>query len=202
MSEYNKMISGELYDSSDEELGALSFKQRGLMSRYNQLPYEAIDERREMLKDLFGSIGECATVQAPVRIDYGVNVHIGDNFYANYDSIFLDVAPIEFGDNVMFAPRVGLYTATHPIDPGVRNRGLEYAKPIKIGSNSWLGANTTVLPDVTIGENVVIGGGSVVTNDIPDNVVAYGNPCRVIRPIDENDKKYWEDLETKYYEEK
>lgn len=199
MSEYKKMIAGELYDSSKEELVNLQFKQRGVMSRYNELPYEAVDERRLMLKDLFGSVGENPVVQAPVRIDYGVKVHIGDNFYSNYDCIFLDVAPIEIGDDVRLAPRVGLYTATHPIDAGVRERGLEYGKPIKIGSGSWLGANTTVLPGVTIGENVVIGAGSVVTTDIPDNVMAYGNPCRVVRLIDDKDKNYWEDLETRYY---
>lgn len=199
MSEYKKMIAGELYDSSKEELVNLQFKQRGVMSRYNELPYEVVDERRLMLKDLFGSVGENPVVQAPVRIDYGVNVHIGDNFYSNYDCIFLDVAPIEIGDDVRLAPRVGLYTATHPIDAGVRERGLEYGKPIKIGSGSWLGANTTVLPGVTIGENVVIGAGSVVTTDIPDNVMAYGNPCRVVRLIDDKDKNYWEDLETRYY---
>ena len=189
MSEYKKMIAGELYDSSKEELVNLQFKQRGVMSRYNELPYEAVDERRLMLKDLFGSVGENPVVQAPVRIDYGVNVHIGDNFYSNYDCIFLDVAPIEIGDDVRLAPRVGLYTATHPIDAGVRERGLEYGKPIKIGSGSWLGANTTVLPGVTIGENVVIGAGSVVVRDIPAHCTAVGVPAKPIKYHTDQSKK-------------
>ncbi|MBG9981400.1 sugar O-acetyltransferase [Facklamia sp. DSM 111018] len=199
MTEFERMIRGQLYDASKPELKQLSLKQRNLMNRYNQLTDEQVDEKQGLMTQLFGSVGRNVTIQAPVFIDYGVNTSLGDNFYCNYDCIFLDVSTIEIGDNVMFGPRVNLYTATHPLDAGVRNRGLEYGLPIKIGSGTWIGGSSTILPGVTIGSNTIIGAGSIVNQDIPDNVIAVGNPCRVIRPLTESDQSYWQQLEADYF---
>lgn len=124
----------------------------------------------------------------PFHCDYGYNIEIGENFFANYNCVILDGAKVTFGDNVFIAPNCSFYTAGHPIDVLQRNQGLEYALPIKIGNNVWIGGNVTVLPGVTIGDNTVIGAGSLVNKDIPSNVVAAGNPCRVIREITENNQ--------------
>lgn len=127
----------------------------------------------------------------PFRCDYGYNISFGKNFYSNYNCTMLDCAKITISDNVMFAPNVSLFTATHPIDAEKRNSGIEFAMPITIGNNVWIGGNSVVMPNVTIGNNVVIGAGSVVTKDIPDNCIAVGNPCRVLREISEQDKIYY-----------
>lgn len=199
MTEFERMIQGQLYDASKPELRTLSLKQRRLMNKFNHLSDEQVEEKQAMITQLFGSVGRNITIQAPVFIDYGVNTSLGDNFFCNYDCIFLDVSTIEIGDNVMFGPRVSLYTATHPLDAGVRNRGLEYALPIKIGSGSWIGGSSTILPGVTIGSNTIIGAGSIVNRDIPDNVMAAGNSCRVIRSLTEEDQNYWQQLEADYF---
>ena len=133
-------------------------------------------------------------IETPVRFDYGYNTKVGHNFYANFDCIFIDDMEIRIGNNVMFGPRVALYTATHPIDKDVRSSLLEYSKPITIGDDVWVGGNTVINPGVTIGSNVVIGSGSIVTRNIPSNVIAAGNPCRVIRIIDKEDKIKWEEI--------
>ena len=127
----------------------------------------------------------------PFYCDYGTHIYIGKNFIANYNCTILDVGRVDIGDNVLFAPNVSIYTAGHPVHPETRNTGYEYGIPVKIGNNVWVGGNTVITPGVTIGDNVVIGAGSVVTKDIPANVVAAGNPCRVIRPVTEEDKKYY-----------
>lgn len=139
-------------------------------------------------------------MEPPFYTDYGCNTEVGDNFYTNYECIILDIANVKIGNNVLFGPRVGLYTAGHPIDAVVRNEALEYGKPITIGDNVWVGGNVVVNPGVTIGNNVVIGSGAIVTKDIPDNVIAVGNPCRVLRKINADDKKYWELEKQKYFE--
>lgn len=130
-----------------------------------------------------------------------MNISVGENFYANYGCVIIDVCKVKIGDNVMFGPNVGIYTAGHPIDAEVRNSGLEFGKPITIGDNVWIGGSSVVNPGVSIGDCVVIGSGSVVTKDIPDNVIAVGNPCRVLRPITEDDKKYWRAERDRYYAE-
>lgn len=127
----------------------------------------------------------------PFHCDYGKNIEVGENFFANYNCIILDVAKVTIGKNVMFAPNVSIYTAGHPIHPDSRNSGYEYGIPVTIGDNVWIGGSVVINPGVTIGNNVVIGSGSVVTKDIPDNVIAVGNPCRVIREITEEDRKYY-----------
>ncbi|MDE7213760.1 MAG: sugar O-acetyltransferase, partial [Anaeroplasmataceae bacterium] len=156
----------------------------------------------DIIKNLFGSTKEHFYLEPSIKMDYGFNIHIGDHFYANFDCVFLDVAPIIFGDHVYIAPRCCFYTAGHPIAAEVRNTDLEYGYPIRVGSNVWFGGNVVVNPGVTIGSNVVIGSGSVVTKDIPSNVVACGNPCKVIREITEEDTKQWQQRKSYFDNEK
>lgn len=194
-----RMLAEELYLAIDEELAQDCGRSRQLIRLFNQTTEEQHDYRQVLLKQLFAKTGEKIYIEPPFRCDYGSNTIIGENFYANFDCVILDVAKVTIGKNVMFGPRVGIYTAGHPIDPGVRVRGLEFGTSVTIGDNVWIGANATVNPGVTIGSNVVIGSGSVVTKDVPDNVVAAGNPCRVLRSITTEDTQYWENLEKAYH---
>lgn len=154
------------------------------------LPEERVDIP-DMLKALFGKTGENIWIEPPFHCDYGWNIEVGENFYANYNLVILDVGKVVIGKNVQIAPNVAIYTAGHPIHPESRNSGYEYGIPITIGDNVWIGGNSVILPGVTIGNNTVIGAGSVVSKDIPDNVIAVGNPCRVLRAITDEDKKYY-----------
>ena len=156
------------------------------------------EKRTEIIKELLGKTGDKVYFELPFRCDYGNHITVGENFYANFDCIMLDVAPITIGDNVLFGPRVGVYTASHPIDAEVRVSGLEFGTPITIGSNVWVGGDVVINPGVTIGDNVIIGSGSVVTKSIPEGVIAAGNPCRVIRSVNEEDAKYWSELKETY----
>lgn len=183
MTEKEKMLSGQLYDCHDPELQADAARSARLTRLFNNTTEEQADYRRQLLKELFGSTGEHIHIEPPFRCDYGCNIYIGEKFYANFDCIILDVAEVHIGKNCLFAPRVCIFTATHPIDPDARNTGLAYGKPVTIGDNVWIGGNTVINPGVTIGNNVVIGSGSVVTKDIPDNVVAAGNPCKIIKSV-------------------
>lgn len=158
---------------------------------YNLLRPDKKDEAVKLIKDILGKTGENICIMPPFHCDYGKNIEVGENFFANYNSIILDVAKVTIGKNVMFAPNVSIYTAGHPIHPDSRNSGYEYGIPVTIGDNVWIGGSVVINPGVTIGNNVVIGSGSVVTKDIPDNVIAVGNPCRVIREITEEDRKYY-----------
>ncbi|MUH58863.1 galactoside O-acetyltransferase [Bifidobacterium sp. GSD1FS] len=189
--EYDRMISGELYIAQDAHLAELSRKKRRLIQAINTSPYDAFSERDQMFHELFGAFGENSFIDPPFYSDYGCNTFIGSNMYANMDCMFLDVAPITIGDNVFFGPRVGLYTPYHPIDAQARNEQLEGGKPIVIGNDVWFGGNVVVCPGVTIGDDVVIGAGSVVTKDIPSHSIAVGNPCHVIRTIGKSDRDYW-----------
>ena len=200
MTEYEKMISGQLYDASKIEPEFKPKKSRALVQEINRLSLLESDKIVELEKQLFGTTGEQLYVNPPLYVDYGFNTRIGERFYANMDCIFLDVAPITIGDDVMFGPRVSLITATHPIDSGVRVRGLEYGQPIVIHNRVWLGAGVIVNPGVTIGENTIVGSGSVVTKDLPANVIAVGNPARILRKITEMDRKFWEEKEKDYEE--
>ncbi len=156
---------------------------------YNQLKPSDLENQRKIIKKLFGKTKENFSIVSPFWCDYGYNIEVGDNFFANHNMIILDGAKVIFGDNVFIAPNCGFYTAGHPIDSERRNEGLEYAYPIIVGNDVWIGAGVHVMPGVTIGDNVVIGAGSVVVKDIPSNSVAVGNPCKVIRAITEEDKK-------------
>lgn len=197
MTERERMLAGKLYRASDPELLAGDRRKWELTHRLNQTTDP--EEVRAIFRLLLGAIGPDFWIQPPFYCDYGSNIHIGDHFYANYDCIILDPGEVTIGDHVFLAPRVSIYTATHPIDAGVRNADLEYAKPVHIGSSVWIGGNTVINPGITIGDNVVIVSGSVVTKDIPSGVVAAGNPCRVLRAITERDRIYWESQAAEYW---
>ncbi|MDU5110168.1 MAG: sugar O-acetyltransferase [Clostridium sp.] len=199
MTEKEKMLAGDLYMANDKEIKADMKKCRVLTRLFNNTTEEQKEYRAELLKELFEETGDNIYVEPPFRCDYGCHISVGNNFYANYDCIILDVCKVDIGENVFFAPRVCIYTAGHPIDAEVRNTGLEFGKSVKIGNNVWVGGSTVINPGVSIGNNVVIGSGSVVTKDIPDNVIAVGNPCRVLRKITEEDKVYWEKKKEEYY---
>lgn len=181
--EKEKMIAGELYFANDPELVADRMFARSQSQIINQA--ESAELRSQLLKETFGRTGKKIYMEPVINFDYGYNIFVGENFYANFNCTFLDVSTIEIGDNCMFAPNVQLYTATHPLHPVKRNSGLEYAKPIKIGNNVWLGGGVIVTPGVTLGDNVVVGAGSVVTKSFPDNVVIAGNPARIIETVEE-----------------
>lgn len=202
MTEKERMLSGKLYIAKDEELVRDNKKSRMLTRLFNNSTEEQLKYRVELLKELFESTGKNIYIEPPFRCDYGCHISIGNNFYANYDCIIVDVCKVRIGDNVFFGPRVCIFTAGHPIDADIRNTQLEYGKPVTIGNDVWIGGNTVINPGVTIGNNVVIGSGAVVTKDIPDNVIAVGNPCRVLREITDEDKKYWEKQKEEYFNSK
>lgn len=190
MTEREKMQQRMLYDANyDEELLAIRTRCKDLCFEYNQIPPSQTGRQEALLRKLLGKTGEHFCITAPFWCDYGSNIEVGENFYTNHNCTILDGAKVTFGDNVFIAPDCVFSTAGHPLDAEQRNRGLEYAYPITVGDNVWFGASVTVLPGVTIGSNTVIGAGSVVNRDIPDGVVAVGNPCRVLRKITEEDKK-------------
>ena len=193
MTEKEKMQSQKLYDAnSDPGLIAERLACKSLCQEYNSLPITD-PERGSFLKKLLGKTGEALWIEPHFWCDYGYLITVGENFYANHGLVILDAGGVSFGDNVFIGPNCGFHTAGHPIDFQRRNQGLEYAYPIRVGSNVWFGAGVQVMPGVSIGDNVVIGGGSVVVKDIPSNTVAAGNPCRVIRSITEADQsKTWD----------
>ena len=158
---------------------------------YNNIPPVERELRKEKIRGIVGKIGEEFNIESPFQCDYGYNIEIGENFYSNHNLIILDVGKVRIGDNVQIAPNVSIYTAGHPVHPDTRNSGYEYGIDITIGDNVWIGGSVTILPGVTIGNNAVIGAGSVVTKDIPDDSIAVGNPCRVIRKITEEDRDYY-----------
>ena len=183
MTEYQKMLGGQLYNAQDGELQAMHRTAMELCHALNQLNPNQKEEARALLRQLLGRTGEHFTIKSTFWCDYGRHITIGENFFCNYNCVMLDCAPITFGDNVMVAPNCGFYTAAHPLDHTLRDEELEYAKPITVGDSVWIGGGVTVLPGVTIGSRAVIGGGSVVVHDIPEGVVAVGNPCRPIRTL-------------------
>lgn len=185
MSEKEKMLAGELYDANyDQELIEEREKAKDNCFQYNQMKPSHREEKKEIMKKILGKTKENFLIEQPFLCDYGYNIEIGENFYANHNLIILDANKVTFGDNVFIAPNCGFYTAGHPLDYKQRNQGLEYAKPIKVGNNVWIGGNVVVLPGVEIGDNCVIGAGSIVTKNIPSNSVAVGNPCKVIKTIE------------------
>lgn len=190
-SNFKKMCQGEIY-SQDEELLTIRLKTRDLLYEFNQIHPRKMEQRKALIKKMFKQTGEDLFVEQPFHCDYGVNITVGENFLANNNCTLLDVAPITIGDDVLIAPNVGVYTAGHALDPYLRRElKAEFGASVVIGDNCWVGANSTILPGVTIGNDVVIGAGSVVTQDIPEGVLAYGNPCRVIRKFNQRDREYY-----------
>jgi maltose O-acetyltransferase len=178
-----KMIAGELYDPLDPELVAGRGRARDLCQALNATRERDVDERREILRSLFGKGGDSVWMQPPFFCDYGANIELGKRVFFNFNCIVLDVCPVRIGDYTLLGPAVQILTPLHPLDAALRRRE-EYGKPIDIGSDVWIGGGALILPGVRIGDRAVIGAGSVVTRDVPDGVFAAGNPCRVIKPID------------------
>ena len=191
MNQKDRMLCGLPYkawlDGLEDEREACKRKVYAL----NMLPPEERDRIPELLKDLFGRTGDNVWLEPPFHCDYGWNIEVGENFFANYGLTILDVGKVTIGKNAQIAPNVSIYTAGHPIHPDSRNSGYEYGLPITIGDNVWIGGNAVILPGVVIGDNAVIGAGSVVTKNIPSNCIAAGNPCRVIREITDEDRMYY-----------
>lgn len=191
MYQKERMLSGLPYkawlDGLTEEREACKQK----IYEFNLLPPKELGQIPDLLKSILGRTGDNLWIEPPFHCDYGWNIEVGENFFANYNLTILDVGKVTIGKNAQIAPNVSIYTAGHPIHPDSRNSGYEYGIPITIGDNVWIGGNTVILPGVTIGDNVVIGAGSVVTKDIPDNAIAAGNPCKVIRTVTEADRNYY-----------
>jgi maltose O-acetyltransferase len=181
--EYQKMLAAELYDAGDEELKQMRLRARSLMHEYNHNVYDKV-ARRGLLQQLLGKIGANTDIQPPFFCDYGSHIEAGDNFFANFNCVFLDCNYIIIGHNVFLGPAVQVYAAHHPVIASERIKGPELAKPVTIGDNVWIGGGAIICPGVTIGSNTTLGAGSVVVKDIPENVVAAGNPCRVLREIE------------------
>jgi maltose O-acetyltransferase len=187
LTEKEKMIAGKLYFAGDPELAADRKDARVKLRAINQ---ETDKKKREMyVKSAFGGTKKRVYIEPTISFDYGYNIFVGENFYCNFHNVFLDICPITIGDNCMFGPNVQLYTASHPLEPGKRNSGQEFGKPITIGDNVWIGGSCVVVPGVTLGDNVVVAAGAVVTKSFPDNVVVGGNPARILKTIEEENGK-------------
>ena len=191
MTQKERMLANLPYKAWMDGLAEERLACRCKIFEYNNLHPNETEAKTRLIKEILGKTGEVVYIEPPFRCDYGYNVEVGENFYANYNLIILDVGRVKIGSNAQFGPNVAIYTAGHPLHPDSRNSGYEYGIDITIGDNCWIGGNTCITPGVTIGNNVVIGAGSVVTKDIPDNSVAVGNPCRVVRKITEEDRDYY-----------
>ncbi len=190
MTEKEKREAGILYDANFDVILMKELSDcKDLCYEFNLLKPSQYGKREALLRQLFGSVKSILAIQSPFYCDFGYNIHVGKNFYANHGMTILDTAKVTFGDNVFIGPYCGFYTAGHPIDASLRNQGLEYARAITVGNDVWFGGGVQVMPGVTIGSDVVIGSGSVVTKDIPSHVVAVGNPCKVLRPITKEDRR-------------
>ena len=191
MEQKERMLAELPYIASDDVLSRERLECKRKIYELNTLHPDQYEKIPELLKNLFGKTGESVFIEPPFHCDYGYNIEVGENFFANYNCTILDVAKVKIGKNTLLGPNVSIYTAGHPLHPESRNTGYEYGISITIGDNVWIGGSVVIVASVTIGSNVVIGGGSVVTKDIPDGVAAAGNPCRVIREITEEDRKYY-----------
>ena len=191
MNQKERMLAGLPYKAWMDGLSEERLENKKRIFQYNNLHPEAAEEQNRLIREILGKTGEHVYIEAPFHCDYGYNIEVGENFFANYNLTVLDVAKVRIGDNAQIAPNVSIYTAGHPIHPDSRNSGYEYGIEVSIGDNVWIGGNAVIMPGVTIGNNAVIGAGSVVTRDIPDNVIAAGNPCRIIREITDSDRDYY-----------
>lgn len=188
----DRLHTGELYEPMDEDIVREQFQCLEKLYDYNATrPLEGV-KRAQLLKEMFAEIGEGCYIEPPLHANFGgAHAHFGKNVYANFNLTMVDDTHIYVGDGTMLGPNVTIATAGHPIDPSLREKGLQYNMPVHIGRNCWLGAGVCVMPGVTIGDNTVIGAGSIVTKDIPSGVVAVGNPCRVLREVGERDRRYY-----------
>lgn len=191
MTQKERMLNGLPYKAWLDGLSEERMECKELIYEYNNLRPSERERKFELIKKILGKTGDYVNIEAPFHCDYGKNIEVGEEFFANYNFTVLDVAKVTIGDHAQIAPNVSIYTAGHPIHPDSRNSGYEYGIPVTIGNNVWIGGNSVILPGVTIGDNVVIGAGSVVTKDIPDNMIAAGNPCKLIREITEADRDYY-----------
>lgn len=192
MTNKERMIQGMIYDPNDAAITGDQFVYTDKLWEFNQLKPSQLEEKTRYMKEVFAECGENCYIELPFHANWGgKNVHFGNNVYANFNLTLVDDGDIYVDDKVMFGPNVTIATANHPIETGLRANALQYNKPVHICENVWIGANTVIVPGVTIGKNSVIGAGSVVTKDIPENVVAVGNPCRVLREIGERDREYF-----------
>ena len=191
MNQKERMLNNLPYKAWLDGLSEERLENKKRIYRYNLLPPEQQEEQTALLKQILGKTGEHVHIETPFHCDYGYNIEVGENFFANYNFVVLDVGKVRIGENVQIAPNVSIYTAGHPVHPQSRNSGYEYGIDITIGNNVWIGGNACIMPGVTIGDNAVIGAGSIVTKDIPDNVIAAGNPCRVLRKITEADRDFY-----------
>ncbi len=189
MTQFERMMAGLPYHS-DDETRAIMMNTRFMLQEYNSAAPDNMERKADILRTLLGKTGEKFYIEPPFRCDYGCNIELGENFYSNYNLTILDCNMVKIGDNVLFAPNVTITAAGHPIHPDSRKK-YEYGIPVTIGNNVWIGANVVICPGVTIGDGTVIGAGSVVTKDIPSNVVAFGNPCRVHRQITDADREFY-----------
>ena len=180
---WEKMVNGEIYDALDSHLLDMLCKTRARLWEYNNLHPDKTDEAKDMLRAILGSVGKDFHFNQPFRCDYGCNIHIGERFFANFNFTVLDEAPVTIGDNAFIGPDVSIFTACHPLDPIGRNTRQEWAEPVTIGNNVWIGGGAIILPGVTIGNTVVVGAGSVVTKDVPSDVVVAGNPAKIIKTL-------------------
>ncbi len=181
MTEEEKMLSGELYNPMDEEIVRKNNRARELCEEFNKIPSTERERQYAVLRKLFDNISYNVVIEPTFYCDFGYNIHIGEAFYANHNLVILDASKVTIGKNVFMGPNCGIYTTMHPMNKDERNKGLVYSKPITIKDDVWIGGNVVILPGVTIGSNVVVGAGSVVTKDVPDNVVVAGNPARILR---------------------
>ncbi len=188
MTELAKAARGELYDANfDPDVLAKRMAAKRILHRLNALPPDAADQRAALIRTLLARTGDRFVIEGPFHCDFGFNIEIGENFYANVNLVILDPGRVTLGNNVFVGPNVGIYTAGHPLDPARRNAGLEYARPVTVGDDVWIGGGVTILPGVRIGNGAVIGAGAVVTRDVPPQVISAGNPARVVRAITDED---------------
>ena len=191
MNQKERMLAGLPYKAWLDGLAEERLENKKRIYKYNNLPPDTEKEQEELIKEILGKTGENVHIEAPFHCDYGYNIEVGENFFANYNLTVLDVGKVRIGKNAQIAPNVSIYTAGHPIHPESRNSGYEYGIEVTIGDNVWIGGNVCIMPGVTVGDNVVIGAGSVVTKDIPDSVIAVGNPCRIVRAITDDDRDFY-----------
>ena len=182
-SEREKMLAGEPYLAADAELAEMNMRAQVLLHAFNTSHPSAAAERREVIRKLFGAVGEGVDIKQPFFCDYGSNIYAGDRLFVNYDCVILDCNVVRFGRDVLLGPKVQIYTAHHPLDPDVRRTLIEMASPVEIGDDVWVGGGAIICPGVRVGSGSTIGAGSVVTRDVPERVLAAGNPCRVIREL-------------------